>query len=284
MRIAITGSSGFTGKRLTKYLSSLNHDVIKIDLQEGLDITDYNNLKEVPKFDIIYHLAAKSYVPDSYIYPHDFFYRVNFNSTLNTLELCKKYKAKYIFVSSYVYGQPKYFPIDENHPVVPFNPYSDTKVIGENLCRSYNKYFNLSVIIIRPFNIYGPNQTHDFLIPFIFNQAIKGKIELNDPNPKRDLIYIDDLIELYVSLLKYKSTNFEIFNAGFGKSYSVREIVENITSLFSSNLEVKYLNKTRPNEIHDTICDNQKAKTLLNWSPKIDLKEGLSKVFSSINF
>lgn len=282
MKIAITGSSGFTGKRLTEHLISLNHEVIKIDLQEGIDITDFNNLKEIPKFDIIYHLAAKSFVPESYLNPLDF-YRVNINSTINTLELCKKYSAKYIFVSSYVYGNPQYLPIDENHPVSSFNPYADSKLMGENLCRSYNKYFNLQIIIVRPFNIYGPNQTHNFLIPFILNQAIDGKIELNDPNPKRDFIYIDDLIKLYAKLISYDLSNFEIFNAGFGKSYSVREIVEIITGLFNSKIEVKYLNMLRPNEVKDTICNNQKAKTLLNWSPKIDIKEGLSQIIASLN-
>jgi len=72
MKIAVTGSSGFTGKKLVKHLTSLNHEVIKIDITEGLDTTDLNSLKEIPKFDIIFHLAAKSYVPDSYQKPQEF--------------------------------------------------------------------------------------------------------------------------------------------------------------------------------------------------------------------
>jgi nucleoside-diphosphate-sugar epimerase len=281
MKIAVTGSSGFTGKRLVKHLALLDHEVIKIDMEEGMDATNYDDLKEIPKFDVLYHLAAKSFVPDSYLKPLDF-YNVNFNSTLNTLELCRNYNAKYIFISSYVYGNPQYLPIDENHPTASFNPYADTKILGENLCRAYHQYFNLNVFIIRPFNIYGPQQTHNFLIPFIFNQAINGRIELNDPNPKRDLIYIDDLIELYASLLRYQDSSFEIFNAGYGKSYSVREIVEYITELFRSPIEVNFLNKIRQNEVHDTISNNNKAKTFLNWEPKIDLPEGLSRIYSSL--
>ena len=281
MIIAVTGSSGFTGRKLSEHLVSLNHDVIELDIKEGIDITDFNNLKEIPKFDIIYHLAAMSYVPDSYQKPHDF-YRVNVNSTLNTLELSRKYNAKYVYVSSYVYGNPEYLPIDENHPVVSFNPYSDTKIISENLCRSYNKYFNLNIMIVRPFNIYGPAQTNNFLIPFILKQAVNGKIELGDPNPKRDLIYIDDLIELYSKLITYEDSSFEIFNAGYGKSYSVREIVEYIIGMFPSKIEVNYLNKVRPNEVNDTIADTRKAKKLLNWAPKVDLREGLLKVYNDM--
>lgn len=281
MIIAVTGSSGFTGKKLVKHLTSLNHEVIKIDTEEGIDATNYDNLKDIPKFDILYHLAAKSYVPDSYLKPHDF-YRVNINSTLNTLELCRNYNAKYIFVSSYVYGTPQYLPIDETHPIASFNPYADTKIIGENLCRSYNKFFNLNIFIVRPFNIYGPEQTHNFLVPFIFNQAITGRIELNDPNPRRDLIFIDDLIELYASLIKYQNSTFEIFNAGYGKSYSVREIVEYIIRLFPPKIEVNFLNKTRQNEVSNTVADNNKAKTLLNWIPRIDLPEGLARIYSSL--
>ena len=209
MIIAVTGSSGFTGKKLVKYLTSLNHEVIKIDMVEGLDATDFNSLKEIPKFDIIYHLAAKSYVPDSYQKPQEF-YSTNFNSTLNTLELCKKYNAKYVYISSYVYGNPQYLPVDENHPIVAFNPYADTKLLGENLCRSYNKFFDLRTIIVRPFNIYGPGQTPNFLISSIFRQATEGKIELNDPTPKRDVIFIDDLIRLYACLIDFNSSSFEI--------------------------------------------------------------------------
>ena len=281
MIIAVTGSSGFTGKRLVKHLTSLNHEVIKIDTVEGLDATDFNSLKEIPKFDIIFHLAAKSYVPDSYQKPQEFYY-TNFNATLNTLELSRKYNAKYIYISSYVYGNPEYLPIDENHPIVAFNPYADTKLLGENLCRSYNKFFDLNTLIVRPFNIYGPGQTPNFLISSIFKQAMEGKIELNDPNPKRDLIYIDDLIRLYESLINFNDSPFEIFNAGYGKSYSVREIVESITKLFPSKIEVNFLNKTRKNEVHDTISNNNKAKTLLNWAPQIDLPEGLSMIYSEM--
>jgi nucleoside-diphosphate-sugar epimerase len=281
MIIAVTGSSGFTGKKLVKHLTSLNHEVIKIDMTEGLDATDFNNLKEIPKFDIIYHLAAKSYVPDSYQKPQDFYY-TNFNSTLNTLELSRKYNAKYVYISSYVYGNPKYLPVDENHPTLAFNPYADTKLLGENLCRSYNKFFDLRTIIVRPFNIYGPGQTPNFLISSIFRQATEGKIELNDPTPKRDVIYIDDLIRLYACLIDFNSSSFEIFNAGYGKSYSVREIVESITKLFPSKIEVDFLNKPRKNEVHDTVSNNNKAKTLLNWTPKIDLPEGLSIIYSEI--
>ena len=282
MIIAVTGSSGFTGKKLVKYLTSLNHEVIKIDMVEGLDATDFNSLKEIPKFDIIYHLAAKSYVPDSYQKPQEFS-STNFNSTLNTLELCKKYNAKYVYISSYVYGNPQYLPVDENHPIVAFNPYADTKLLGENLCRSYNKFFDLKTLIVRPFNIYGPGQTPNFLISSIFKQAIEGKIELNDPNPKRDVIYIDDLIRLYTSLIDFYGSSFEIFNAGYGKSYSVREIVESITKLFPSKIDVNFLNKTRKNEVYDTVSNNNKAKTLLNWTPKIDLPEGLSIIYSEMN-
>ena len=281
MIIAVTGSSGFTGKKLVAKLTSLNHKVIKLDIKEGIDITDFNNLKDIQKYDLIYHLAAMSFVPDSYQKPHDF-YRVNVNSTMNTLELSRKYNAKYVYVSSYVYGNPEYLPIDENHPVVSFNPYSDTKIISENLCRSYNKYFNLNIMIVRPFNIYGPAQTNNFLIPFILKQAVNRKIELSDPNPKRDLIYIDDLIELYSKLITYEDSSFEIFNAGYGKSYSVREIVEYIIGMFPSKIEVNYLNKVRPNEVNDTIADTRKAKKLLNWAPKVDLREGLLKVYNDM--
>ena len=281
MKIAVTGSAGFTGLKLVNKLESFGHEIVKLDITEGIDITDFNKLNDIPEFEVIYHLAAKSFVPDSYKNPLGF-YQMNFNSTLNTLELAKKFNAKYVFVSSYVYGTPQYLPIDENHPTTSFNPYADTKILGENLCRSYNKFFNMKVMIVRPFNIYGPNQTNNFLVPFIVNQAVSGKVELSDPRPKRDLIFIDDLVELYARLADYNKSDFEIFNAGFGKSYSVKEIVDSLICNFPNKIEVNFLNIERPNEVMDTVAKVTKAKRLLDWEPKVDMNEGLYRIYSSL--
>lgn len=281
IRIAVTGSSGFIGSRLVQSLIKADFDVLELDLKKGTKLEGDNFLKDIPRFDILIHLAAKSYVPNSYKNPLEF-YSININTTLKALELCRKNCARLIFTSSYVYGVPQYLPIDEKHPVQSFNPYADTKLICENICQSYHNFFKVNIIIVRPFNVYGPNQNTNFLIPFIINQIKKGKIILENPKPKRDFIYIDDLIDFYIKVIAYKSPNIEIFNVGSGKSYSVKEIAEIVIKNSKFEIDLRFLNNQRDNEILETKADISKAKLLLGWEPKIDINQGIMAILNEI--
>jgi len=187
-----------------------------------------------------------------------------------------------IFASSYVYGKPNYLPIDENHPISAFNPYCQSKLLGEILCKSYNKDFGVPVIIFRPFNIYGKGQDDNFLIPLIMKQIIKnGKILLKDSRPKRDFVYIDDVVNAYCKAVEYDKTEFEIFNIGSGISYSVKKISEMIASNYDKDIKIEFSEERRQNEVMDTIADITKANKILNWHPKVDLREGLFKLISN---
>lgn len=281
MRIAVTGSSGFVGKRLVKKLKNSGNEVIELDIVNGYDVSNFSSIKETPEFDVLYHLAAKSFVPDSWKEPQSF-YNVNVNAVINTLELCRRNKAKYVYTSSYVYGVPKYLPIDEKHPLTVFNPYCGTKIIGEEISKNYCSLFGIPVIIVRPFNIYGPGQNENFLISKIFNEVLTGNVRLMDPEPKRDYLYVEDMVEMYASLLNFNKEGYEIFNAGAGESFSVREIVNYITGFFPNKIAVEYSNEKRPNEIADTVSDIQKAFNLLGWKPKYDLQTGLSEIYNTL--
>ena len=90
-----------------------------------------------------------------------------------------------IYLSSYVYGSPDYLPIDEAHPVKAFNPYAQSKVICEQICKGYSRDFKVPVIVFRPFNIYGPGQNEDFLIPKMIRHAKHGRIEIRDARQER---------------------------------------------------------------------------------------------------
>jgi nucleoside-diphosphate-sugar epimerase len=277
-RICITGSKGFIGKKIVSQLSQNNFHIIELDLEDGIDISNWEQVKQVENFDVLIHLAGLSFVPDSYKDPR-LMYTTNIISTLNMLELCKINNAKMIYTSSYVYGKPDYLPIDEIHPLRSFNPYSQSKIIGEELCHSYNSSFGVPIIIFRPFNVYGPNQNKNFLIPLILSQIEnEGRINLKDPVPKRDFVHLNDICNAFYKAIFYNKSSFEIFNIGSGKSYSVDEIAKAITTLFANNIEISYTNETRENEVLDTVADISKAKQLLNWYPQVSLFDGLKDI------
>ena len=279
MRILITGFSGFIGSYLTKKLQELQHELILCDLSNGINICNWDEIKEIKNLDFVVHLANLSYVPASYQEPKKF-YEVNYLGTLNMLELCRLNNAKLIYFSSYMYGHPQYQPIDEQHPIQAYNPYSQTKVICESLCEGYNRDFMVPVTIFRPFNIYGKGQNADFLIPTIINQAKSGKIIIKDDRPKRDYIHVNDIVEAVSSamFIKNESSNYQIFNLGTGKSNSVKDVIDIVCQLYNHTIEYQCTNEIRQNEVLDTIADISKIKNNLGWEPKISLFEGLKSM------
>ena len=286
-RILVTGSRGFVGKNLVEELKRQDADVLTLTDHDGrrIDIRDQQRVEaiinKIRNIDIVYHLAAITSVPFSFENPRET-YDVNVLGTLNILELCRLCNAdKIVFASSYVYGQPQYLPIDEKHPLQPTNPYARSKILGEELCRAYNTDFGVKCIILRPFNIYGVGQGKNFLIPLIIAQLRYGKIELKDPEPKRDFIYISDVIDAYIKAGEFNG-DFDVFNIGYGKSYSVKEIVDKIIYLYGKDVKVKYSGERRKNEIMDTIADIKKAKEKLGWKPSVEIDNGLSNLLKYI--
>jgi nucleoside-diphosphate-sugar epimerase len=278
MKIAITGSRGFIGRALKKRLIDLNHEVIEIDFELGFDLTDWENVKNVKDFKVLIHLAAKSYVPDSFVKPKDF-YNTNILATLNALELCRNNNAKIIYTSSYVYGEPQYLPIDELHSTMAFNPYAQSKLIGEDLCKGYHRDFDVPVTIFRPFNIYGKGQNENFLIPSIIKQALKGEVLLKDPRPKRDFVNIEDVVEAYIKAIEVNFDLVETFNLGSGVSTSIKELLKIISLKVGKEISINFTNEYRKNEVFETLADISKANRFLMWQPKISIDEGISDIF-----
>lgn len=280
MKIVLTGSAGFIGGHLADRLIRENAELILLDLETGTDICNWDQVKDLSGFDAIIHLANRSFVPDSFNFPHGY-YHTNIISTLNMLELCKNNNAKFIYLSSYIYGIPEYLPIDEQHPISAFNPYAQSKVICEQLCEGYNRDFHVPVIIFRPFNIYGKGQNEIFLIPKMIRQAKEGEIIIMDDRPKRDYIYISDVVNAIVQAIDYQPEGqLDIFNLGSGISYSVKEVADFIISFFPENIKFKSLNKIRPNEVMNTIANIEKAKKLLNWQPSVEISDGLTEILN----
>jgi UDP-glucose 4-epimerase len=275
MKTVVTGSSGLVGRRLVQRLADAGHQVISLDITEGVDLSRREQLENIPAFDCAFHLAARTFVPDSFKDPAGFYFS-NVISTLNMLELCRRHKAKFIYTSSYVYGPPQYLPVDEKHPVAAHNPYAQTKLIGEDLCHAYWRDFSVPACILRPFNIYGPGQQGDFLIPSVIRQARQGRIILKDFRPKRDFVYVDDVVEAYLACLNLKEPGVNVFNIGSGQSVSVEEVVRAVVSYFPS-VETVFTGEERLNEVLDTVADITKAASLLRWAPAVSLDEGLKR-------
>ena len=258
-------------------------DVLPLTDQDGknIELRDWRRLKnyvgKLGKIDLVYHLAAQLFVPYSFENPRDV-YEVNVLGTLNVLELCRLYNIqKIVFPSSYVYGHPQYLPIDEGHPVNPNNPYARSKVIGEALCKAYHEDYNLNCTILRSFNIYGEGQGDRFLIPSIIKQLESGRIEIKDPEPRRDYLYISDAIEAFVKAGEYSNAEFDVFNIGSGTSYSVAEVVSKVLKSWGREAEVDYRGRRRVGEIVDVVANIQKAREKLRWKPHVSLEQGLSK-------
>ena len=163
LSIIVTGASGFIGAALVESLRQSGHDVTALTRDRG-DVTTAEYWRSLPKADHLVHLAARSYVPDSWKFPSEFI-ATNVTGTARAVEYCRGVGAHLVLVSAYVYGVPQRLPVTEDHPVAPNNPYALSKVLAEQACSFHASVTGLPVTIIRPFNIYGPGQQGPFLVP-----------------------------------------------------------------------------------------------------------------------
>ena len=275
-KILITGSEGFVGKNLIRYLKNYSFQIIETK-DKSFDLKLNESWKQIEKCDYLIHLAGKSFVPKSWEEPARFIEN-NILLITNALEYCRVNKTKLIFLSSYLYGNCKKMPIKENAPIEATNPYALSKLLSEKLCYFYKNNFQVNNIILRVFNLYGPGQPKEYLLSKITNQVrYENLIKVDDLSPKRDYVYIDDLCSAIVKAINYKG-NEHIFNIGSGKSYSVKEIIEFIQNIYGTTLNINEKKLIRKNEILNTIADINLAKKELGWLPIYDLKEGLKKI------
>ena len=272
-KILVTGANGFIGKALCNRLTNDDkYSVIKFDIDDG-DIADYDFSNCKAKH--VCHLAARTFVPQSWEQPYEY-YNTNLLGTINILDYCRKNNASMTFISTYMYGAPRYLPIDENHPLEAHSIYNHTKLLAEEVCAFYSKHFDVPVTILRLFNVYGTGQGQDFLIPSIVKQALSNdKIEIMDTIPKRDFVYIDDVIDAICLTIGLEG--FNIYNIGNGVSYSVLDVINNICSAVGEKKQIIDKKQVRPNEVFDVIADISKIKTDLNWEPKTSFEEGIKK-------
>jgi len=274
-RVLVTGADGFVGKRLVGALRLENYDVLTHTLADG-DIArcplPFEGVRRVV------HLAARTFVPESWESPRDF-YETNLIGTVNVVDFCRRQQASLVLMSSYVYGRPQSLPVGEDHPLAAFNPYAHSKILAEEAARYFATQFGLRIAIIRPFNIYGPGQGSQFLIPTLLRQALDpgfDAITVADSRPKRDHLHVDDLVRLLVLVVKGDATG--VYNAGSGRSVTIAELVELINRSAPRPKPLVSMGRMRADDVLDTIADCRKAERELGWTPRIVLADGIAEL------
>lgn len=278
-KILVTGSTGFIGKHLVRGLRDAGYEIIEANSLSG-DIAEESTWIKFPKTDVVIHLAGKSFVPASWTDPGSFI-SCNLMGTVAALNYCKRHDSRLIFISSYLYGNPLKLPIPETATLNPTNPYALSKKLAEEACKFYSDSLGINITILRPFNVYGPGQDENFLVPSILRQVALGKcIEVKDLEPKRDYIYINDLVDAILKAVSYQN-NFGIFNIGSGKSHSVQELIQIIQDIYGTELPVHSGVERRKDEIMDTVADITLANVQLQWEPKWSLERGIRQMLNS---
>ena len=277
--VIVTGASGFVGTRLVSSLKAADYDVVPLGHDRG-DVAQAAYWASLPSAEHVIHLSGRSYVPDSWDRPGDF-YDTNVMGAARAVEYCRRTRAHLLFVSSYVYGIPQRLPIDEDHPLAPNNPYALSKVLAERVCTFHAEAEQIAVTIVRPFNIFGPGPRPEFLISTIVDQVIKGdEVRVKDLAPRRDYLFIDDFVAGLLLTLE-QAKGLRIFNLGSGASFSVEEIIDLAQKISGTHLQVHCDDVRRRQEIPDVRADITRAQTQLGWLPRVSLREGLGLVLGA---
>ena len=299
-KVLITGATGFIGSHLTRRLLKEGteiHILIKKDsniyrikdIIENLavwqgDVQDYPSLyycikKSNPR--IIFHLATLRNVTRNMklIEP---MIDINIKGTLNIFRGLIENKTRIkCFINTGTCeeygGAPA--PFYESQREMPVSPYSASKVAATYFCQMISKTINLPIIILRPFLTYGPFQDTDMFIPSLINHCLCGKdFPMTEGNQTRDFIYVDDIVDAYLLAATFPNAIGEIINIGSGIEYRIKDVAKKIVNMMGKSIRLLLgaLPK-RPGETSHFFCDNEKAKRLLNWSPRVNLDEGLEK-------
>lgn len=274
-KVLVTGSNGFIGRKLSEKLRQKNIEVIEFSRKNGLEVTKKEDFTALPKTDTVFHLAAVSGYKDC-SENTNLAYEVNVNGTNNVLEYCRRVGAKIIFPSTYVYDQPYEEVKTEVSACKPTTHYSQTKWLGEELCRFYARIFQVNSLILRTANVYGYGQEDKYLVPKILNHILNNQpLSLTKPEIERSFIYIDDLVKAYIRLAEAQTVPGEVFNVGPEKPTTLQQLIEIIGQVTGKTPKVSYEGKERPNEVNLNRVDISKMKNKLNWQPEISLETGL---------
>ncbi|HEY7221855.1 MAG TPA: GDP-mannose 4,6-dehydratase [Candidatus Binatia bacterium] len=306
MKILVTGAGGFIGSHLTEMLLEKEHEVRALVRYSSRG--DWGKLREIPEpmrsrlevrlgdvrdsfmmrelvegCDYVFHLAALIGIPYSYHAPASYV-ATNVGGALNVLEACRSARVRRVIMTSTseVYGTGRYFPMDEAHPLQAQSPYAASKIAADKLAESYFCSFDTPVVILRPFNTYGPRQSARAVIPTILSQALSGakEISLGNLTPERDLTYVEDTARAFVLAAETPGIEGQTIHFGQGESVSIGDLARRCLKAAGSEAKITSGEERRrpeKSEVDLLRCDASKARSLLGWSPRVALSEGLNR-------
>ena len=301
--VLVTGAAGFLGSHLAEKLSNMNHKVVGVDNMMGgykdnvpenieffnMDCCDLEKMNKLMKnIDVVYHCAATAHEGLSVFSPFEIT-KNNYLASVSVFSAAVSKKVKRIvFCSSMArYGAQK-VPFNEDMIPKPLDPYGISKVASEQVLINLCELNNIEWVIAVPHNIIGPRQKYDDpfrnVVSIMINRMLQNKAPIiyGDGQQKRCFSYIDDCLSCLIPMLDQSNLNKQIINIGPDEEFvTVNKIAEICSNITGSNLKPIY-KKDRPREVKDATCSADKARKLLNYETKTDLKTGIFNTFNYI--
>ena len=304
-QVLVTGAGGFIASHLVERLVAENAQVrsfvrynsrgdvgllrllpvdvfSKVEIVAG-DLRDAEAVRAAMKdVDTVFHLGALIAIPYSYLHPREVI-DTNVMGTLNVLMAARDLGTRRVVhtSTSEVYGTAQYVPIDEKHPLQGQSPYSASKIGADKIAESFYRSFNVPVVTIRPFNTYGPRQSARAVIPTIITQVLtRDEVHLGSLDPSRDFTFVLDTVEGFLRGAQAEGVLGEEINLGNDATITIGELCELIFKILGKSPKiVTESQRKRPekSEVLRLQASYKKAKSLLDWEPKVSLEAGLRK-------
>ena len=303
--VLVTGAGGFIGghlverlvregarvRALVRYNSRNERGTLDWLPRDGVadvetvlgDLRDAESVSEaVAGTEVVFHLGAQIAIPYSYVNPRDYV-ETNVTGTLNVALAARAHDVQRVVQTSTseVYGTARQVPITEDHPLEPGSPYAATKVAADKLMDSFHRSFGLPVVVLRPFNTYGPRQSARAVIPTIISQALTDEpVRLGSLDPRRDLTFVTDTVDGFVRAATSDAAIGRTVQLGTEHDVSVGDIVQTVGEILGKKLEVvQDPDRVRPanSEVMRLISSPRLAQELLGWEPTVALEDGLRR-------
>ena len=306
-KVLITGADGFIGSHLAEALARQGADVTALCQYNSFDSHGWLDGTEMalrlvrgdvrdPAFirrlaqgqEIVFHLAALIAIPHSYVAAQSYV-ETNILGTLNVLEACREAGVGRMVQTSTseVYGSAITTPITEDHRLQGQSPYSASKIGADMMAEAFARSFDLPVVILRPFNTFGPRQSERAVIPTVIRQMLDPacpEVRVGDLTTVRDFTFVDDTVAAFMAAGKAPSIAFGTpYNAGSGKAVTVGEMVDLAASLAGCAKPItQETGRFRPcnSEVLTLLADASRLAATAGWRPRVDLAEGLRRTIA----